>query len=356
MRQLMTATLLSFAAVGADAQSTTSRIAVTGGVATDQRGVRSHALSAAPSVSFDPSSSVSIQLGGSATRFGTNLFALGAGGALTSIGPLGRFAALALSATGGVTRLQGSSSAQFAQADLTPALELRLQPLTLFAGARAATGHTRDSGRSGRLPIAGTPGEALATTRHGAGPVFGGMLTLSAASATLRLGARDERLLIAGVAAPERSLSALLSFALGATASLELSAGRFDANRILATPAGDYASVGLAFRFGGAREAMLPEAGETRPALPGATRLAIHAPRAAQVEIAGDFNEWTPAAATRAANGVWYVDLRIPPGQYRYAFRIDGVEWRVPSGATAVDDGFGGKSAWVTVPDTRSRS
>ena len=33
----------------------------------------------------------------------------------------------------------------------------------------------------------------------------------------------------------------------------------------------------------------------------------------------------------------------------RYAFRIDGRTWRVPDGAVAVDDGFGGKSAYVTV-------
>jgi hypothetical protein len=46
---------------------------------------------------------------------------------------------------------------------------------------------------------------------------------------------------------------------------------------------------------------------------------------------------------------VWYADLKIPPGQYRYAFRVNGIEWRVPDGATAVKDDFGGKSAWLTV-------
>jgi 1,4-alpha-glucan branching enzyme len=80
------------------------------------------------------------------------------------------------------------------------------------------------------------------------------------------------------------------------------------------------------------------------------TRLALRAPDARVVELAGDFTEWKFVAASRAANGVWYADLRIPPGQYRYAFRIDGTDWLVPDGATAVDDGFGGKSAWITVP------
>ena len=31
------------------------------------------------------------------------------------------------------------------------------------------------------------------------------------------------------------------------------------------------------------------------------------------------------------------------------AFRVNGKEWRVPEGAVAVDDGFGGKSAYVTI-------
>ncbi len=55
----------------------------------------------------------------------------------------------------------------------------------------------------------------------------------------------------------------------------------------------------------------------------------------------------------RAANGVWYVDLSIEPGEYRYAFRVDGAAWTVPDGIAAVDDGFGGKSAWLAVSGSR---
>ena len=74
------------------------------------------------------------------------------------------------------------------------------------------------------------------------------------------------------------------------------------------------------------------------------------------VEIAGDFSNWKPVAATRAPNGVWFADIRIPPGQYRYAFRIDGTTWAVPDGIAAVNDGFGGKSAWLTISDAPSRA
>jgi 1,4-alpha-glucan branching enzyme len=79
------------------------------------------------------------------------------------------------------------------------------------------------------------------------------------------------------------------------------------------------------------------------------TRLAIAARDASHVEVAGDFTNWEFVVTKRAANGVWYVDLAVPPGQYRYAFRIDGKEWRIPGGAPAAEDEFGGKSAWLTV-------
>jgi 1,4-alpha-glucan branching enzyme len=79
------------------------------------------------------------------------------------------------------------------------------------------------------------------------------------------------------------------------------------------------------------------------------TRLSIRSEGATGVALAGDFTNWKPVPAQRAPNGVWYVDLRIPPGQYRYAFRVDDKEWKVPEGAAASDDDFGGKSAWLVV-------
>ena len=81
----------------------------------------------------------------------------------------------------------------------------------------------------------------------------------------------------------------------------------------------------------------------------GMTRLSIRAGDARTVDLFGDWNSWTPSRARRAANGVWYVDVPLAAGEYRYAFRVNEVEWRVPEGTTAVNDGFGGKSAYVIV-------
>jgi 1,4-alpha-glucan branching enzyme len=98
---------------------------------------------------------------------------------------------------------------------------------------------------------------------------------------------------------------------------------------------------------GGAKS--LPKPAGVPSAAAGLTRLSIAARDARRVELAGDFTQWTFTPAQRAANGVWYVDLAVAPGRYRYAFRVDGTEWRTPEGAATADDGFGGKSALLTI-------
>jgi len=335
------------------AQHATAQVSVAGGIATDQRGVRSNALTLAPSLTFEPSAQISFQLGGNVTRYATDALSLGAGTSITGQELLGRFVALTLSGSANATRLQGAARATFAQADILPALELRMWRVTVFGGLRAAAGSVSEETRAG-LPV-GPPTTAVSVSRVGAGTVYGGVLTLGDASRSLRLVVREDRLRIEGDAAPERNLSASFTYALNNNTALELAAGRYDSNRLIGTQPGEYVSAGLSFRFGGPREPRLPVARGAERLPPGTTRLSIRAPDARRVELAGDFNEWTPTAATRAANGVWYADLRIPPGQYRYAFRVNGSEWRVPDGATAVDDGLGGKSAWLTISEPGSR-
>jgi 1,4-alpha-glucan branching enzyme len=85
------------------------------------------------------------------------------------------------------------------------------------------------------------------------------------------------------------------------------------------------------------------------PVPSGTTRLVLAAPRARRVTVAGDWNGWAATPAMRGSDGHWYVDLRLPRGEYRYAFKVDGERWAVPDGAVTVDDGFGGRSALLTV-------
>lgn len=386
MRITTTAMLLSLAlpllSQRASAQQTQTQIAVSGGVATDQRGVHSSAITIAPTLSLLPASGVSLQLGGNATRFSTQVWSLGANAALSGRNPLGRFAALTLSANGSASTLASGASGTFALGEIVPAVELFAGPLTLFGGVRATAGRSSQPGIvAAPPPIFGGPRDApsIVETTSGAGPLFGAALRLNGSAGSMQLGAREDRLHVADETLVDRSISLVAahdritvgaalgrrsapgenvtfasvstSLRLTSDVSLDIAAGRYPTNRVLNTPAGRYASAGLSLHFGGVdRAPELPRPSGVRSPRAGMTRLSIRAPDARRVEVAGDFTEWKFVAASRAANGVWYADLTIPPGQYRYAFRINGTEWRVPDGATAVADGFGGKSAWITVP------
>ena len=82
-----------------------------------------------------------------------------------------------------------------------------------------------------------------------------------------------------------------------------------------------------------------------------AFQFVLVAPQAASVSLVGDFNDWDPARAPmQTAHGVWATVLPLAPGRYRYAFLVNGVEWRADPGApSATDDEFGAPSSVVTV-------
>ena len=75
------------------------------------------------------------------------------------------------------------------------------------------------------------------------------------------------------------------------------------------------------------------------------------APQASSVALVGDFNDWDPARSPmQTAQGVWATTVPLAPGRYRYAFLVNGVEWRADPGAPrARDDEFGTPSSVITV-------
>ena len=75
------------------------------------------------------------------------------------------------------------------------------------------------------------------------------------------------------------------------------------------------------------------------------------APQAASVSLVGDFNDWDPKRSPmQTAQGVWATALRLAPGRYRYAFLVNGTDWRAdPDAPPAHDDEFGTPSSVVTV-------
>jgi hypothetical protein len=367
----------------AGAQIVRGEISVGGGVATDQRGVRSNAVTLAPAVLLAPDPRFSAMLAGSATQFESSVRAIGGTATLGTRLPLGSVFAATGSATGSVTRT--SFNASYASVDLTPTLEATLASVTLFGGAHIASGNTSlrqaTSGPGGVLGAPSTGLRELSFSRTSAGPVFGGVVNMPGAHADQAgsLSYREEHARIEGVTVTDRVVTGSLasgaftasasggmrdatdestgfgsvgaSVALGRAAALQASVGTYPSNRVTGTLGGRFASVGIVLRA--SRRLDTPV--ETPPlrgapaVASGATRLVISAPSARRVELAGDWNKWSPMLATRNADGMWYADVRLPRGEYRYAFRIDGQRWSVPEGVTSVDDGFGGRSALVSV-------
>lgn len=82
-----------------------------------------------------------------------------------------------------------------------------------------------------------------------------------------------------------------------------------------------------------------------------AFQFVLVAPQAASVSLVGDFNDWDPARSPmQTAHGVWATVVPLAPGRYRYAFLVNGVEWRAdPAAPNAIDDEFGTPSSVVTV-------
>lgn len=59
----------------------------------------------------------------------------------------------------------------------------------------------------------------------------------------------------------------------------------------------------------------------------GATTFRFEAPDATSVDVAGEFNNWTPEPLQRDGDGPWTVTLDLPPGHYAYKFLVNGETW-----------------------------
>ena len=78
----------------------------------------------------------------------------------------------------------------------------------------------------------------------------------------------------------------------------------------------------------------------------------LAAPQAAQVFIAGSFNDWrtTDLPMIRLGDGKWAKDLVLTPGRYEYLFFVDDTWVPDPAAAETVPNPFSGANAVVVVP------
>jgi hypothetical protein len=79
------------------------------------------------------------------------------------------------------------------------------------------------------------------------------------------------------------------------------------------------------------------------------TRVRLAVPGASTVEIAGDWNSWTPAPMTRDVDGRWSAELPLQGGAHKFIIVVDGQRQSVPRGVPTLPDGFGGTVGLLVV-------
>jgi len=75
-------------------------------------------------------------------------------------------------------------------------------------------------------------------------------------------------------------------------------------------------------------------------------------PRAKNVYIVGDFNNWNPFSTPMRKNkaGIWEIELDLLPGTYSYRFVVDGMFKLDPLAQRLVKDRFDNKYNQITIP------
>lgn len=83
------------------------------------------------------------------------------------------------------------------------------------------------------------------------------------------------------------------------------------------------------------------------------TEFVLYAPQASEVLVVGDFNGWGSAGTVKlqpATNGTWRAQIKLNPGQYQYAFVVNGKQWLAdPRAVRQIDDDFGRRNSVLLV-------
>jgi 1,4-alpha-glucan branching enzyme len=71
----------------------------------------------------------------------------------------------------------------------------------------------------------------------------------------------------------------------------------------------------------------------------------VYSPDSKSVEVAGEFNNWTPAKMKKGEQGVWSIKQKLAAGTYQYKFVFDG-SWEIDqANPDRVPDGQGGENS-----------
>lgn len=156
-----------------------------------------------------------------------------------------------------------------------------------------------------------------------------------------------------GTATAQRAFVAAATWAVTPGVGLVVSAGRQLADPVRGAPDAQIATALLRFTFASSEEPAGPPASALRVDQVDEQRtliVRIRAPLSARVEVAGSFSNWDPVPLVRKG-GYWEAQVRVAPGRYRVAYRVDGGAWRAPQGpSVARIREFGGEVALIVIP------
>jgi hypothetical protein len=125
--------------------------------------------------------------------------------------------------------------------------------------------------------------------------------------------------------------------------------GRQPVDPVFDTPERNFLRLGIRAGLGGRRAATTWSAPRqqsgfrSRRMSPALVEFTLAAPGAGQVEIMGDFTDWSPVPMEQKG-GMWRVRLPASPGLHRANIRWDGGAWRAPPATRVVQDEFGQQS------------
>jgi 1,4-alpha-glucan branching enzyme len=77
----------------------------------------------------------------------------------------------------------------------------------------------------------------------------------------------------------------------------------------------------------------------------------LDAASAAEVFLAGEFNDWSPTAQPmkKDNDGIWKTTIKLAPGKYLYKFVVDGTWMEDPKNPDTEPDPYGGSNSVITV-------
>jgi 1,4-alpha-glucan branching enzyme len=99
------------------------------------------------------------------------------------------------------------------------------------------------------------------------------------------------------------------------------------------------------------KELRMKKSSDDKSAAQTSTPFSFEAPKARQVSLAGDFNNWDPETMPmyKGSNGVWYLTVSLRPGLHEYRFVADGIWKDDPTAQQKISNSMGTENCVKTV-------